>query len=305
MNHKYQDLAETMHVPAEWNEQVLAVAGQEGFRRKMGRQRPVWGAAVCAAVLVLALLAAGVFQQTPPCKNASVPEDPGSALLAFSGAEPCANGAVFLASLTAEETARLHGTTQTLFLTFADGTEETGTYSLGEEKVAAFFAADGTQVLAPVLAGDPSETVTGLYAVSETESRWLCWPVEGTNTVSLSAPYGLRDSFFHSGIDIPAEQGAAVAAAAAGMVKIADFAPDRGNYLVLDHGDGMETVYAQCHSLLIEVGDAVEAGQEIAAVGSTGMATGPHLHFEVRQDGVAQNPVAYFERTVRDTLQMG
>lgn len=308
MNHKYQNFAETMHVPAEWNERVLAAVREMPERKPMCR---FWPAAACAAmalamVLVVMVTLQGKSGDNPlaervaPAGNLlAAPET-----LAFSGAEPCANGAVFLPSLTAEETVRLHGTTQTLSLTFLDGTEGSGTYSLQEEKVAAFFAADGTQVLAPVLAGDPSETVTGLYAVSETESRWLCWPVEGANTVSLSAPYGLRGSFFHSGIDIPAEQGAVVTAAAAGTVKAADFVPDRGNYLILDHGDGMETVYAHCFSLSVKAGDRVEEGREIATVGSTGMATGPHLHFEVQQDGEPQNPVAYFEAEIRDTLQM-
>ena len=55
----------------------------------------------------------------------------------------------------------------------------------------------------------------------------------------------------------------------------------------------------------VEEGDTVKAGKMVAAVGATGMATGPHLHFEVRQDGEAQNPVAYFDSEIRDTLKMG
>ena len=66
----------------------------------------------------------------------------------------------------------------------------------------------------------------------------------------------------------------------------------------------METVYAQCLSLSVEEGDTVKAGEMVAVVGATGMATGPHLHFEVRQNGEAQNPVAYFDREVRETLRM-
>ena len=67
----------------------------------------------------------------------------------------------------------------------------------------------------------------------------------------------------------------------------------------------METVYAHCLHLNVEAGDAVAAGQEVATVGSTGLSTGPHLHFEVRQDGEAQNPVAFFDSEIRDTLKMG
>ena len=98
---------------------------------------------------------------------------------------------------------------------------------------------------------------------------------------------------------------AAVTAAAGGTVKETGFDADRGNYLILDHGNGMETVYAHCLSLAVEAEDVVEADEEIAAVGSTGKSTGPHLHFEVRQDGEAQNPIAYFDREIRDTLKMG
>ena len=83
------------------------------------------------------------------------------------------------------------------------------------------------------------------------------------------------------------------------------FDPERGNYLVLDHGDGLTTLYGQCRDFAVEEGDAVRAGERIGAVGSTGMSTGPHLHFEVRQDDEPQNPVAYFDSDVRDTLRMG
>ena len=78
-----------------------------------------------------------------------------------------------------------------------------------------------------------------------------------------------------------------------------------GNYVTLDHGDGLTTLYAHCQELLVRAGEFVEAGDSIARMGATGMATGPHLHFEVRQDGEAQNPVAYFEREIRETLEMG
>jgi len=67
----------------------------------------------------------------------------------------------------------------------------------------------------------------------------------------------------------------------------------------------METVYAHCLSLSVEEGDTVAAGDVIAAVGSTGKSTGPHLCFQVWQEGEAQNPVAYFDAETRDTLKMG
>lgn len=84
----------------------------------------------------------------------------------------------------------------------------------------------------------------------------------------------------------------------------AAFSAEWGRYLVLDHGDGLETLYAHCLRLDVKAGDRVEAGDVIAAVGSTGMSTGPHLHFGVRQDGAPQDPAAYFDSGVRATLSV-
>ena len=155
----------------------------------------------------------------------------------------------------------------------------------------------------PQLAGDEEPFVYGIYAASEAESHWLQWPVEDSRTVWKGNPYGIINGKLHSGIDIPADQGAVILAAADGTVTEVGFDRERGNYLILDHGDGLTTLYAQCRNVETKEGDTVKAGEMIAAVGSTGMSTGPHLHFEVRQDGQAQNPVAYFDSDIRDTLR--
>ena len=163
----------------------------------------------------------------------------------------------------------------------------------------------------PQLAGDEEACVYGIYAVSEAESRWLQWPVEGSNTISLSNPFGARwnpggqGKTVHNGIDIPAERGTPVLAAADGTVTETGFDTERGNYLMIDHGDGLTTLYAACSKVDVNEGDPVKAGTPIAAIGSTGRSTGPHLHFEVRQDDVPQNPTAYFDADVRSTLRMG
>ena len=94
-------------------------------------------------------------------------------------------------------------------------------------------------------------------------------------------------------------------AAADGTVTETGFDTERGNYLMIDHGDGLATLYAACSKVDVNEGDPVKAGTPIAAVGSTGRSTGPHLHFEVRQDGVPQNPTVYFDADVRSTLRMG
>lgn len=196
----------------------------------------------------------------------------------------------------------LDGASLTVTVVFADGGEQTKTYRLSTGKLRVVWNEDGTTGLLPGLAGDDEAYFYGVYAASETESRWLRWPVEGAGTVRMSSPFG--GEVFHSGIDIPAADGTPILAAADGTVKEAGFDSRRGNYLVLDHGDGLETVYAQCRSLAVKAGDAVHAGETVAAVGSTGMSTGPHLCFQVRQDGAEQDPVAYFDSDIRESLHM-
>ena len=89
----------------------------------------------------------------------------------------------------------------------------------------------------------------------------------------------------HPGIDFAAEEGAEVYAVAGGIVTTADYDVEKGNYVVLDHGGGLETEYQHMKSLLVSAGQSVVQGQVLGYVGSTGNSTGPHLHFEARQDG--------------------
>lgn len=98
---------------------------------------------------------------------------------------------------------------------------------------------------------------------------------------------------FHYGTDIAANAGEDVLAFAAGVVGLAGESADYGNYIVIDHGDGWTTLYAHCSALLAEPGRSVTAGERIALVGATGAATGPHLHLELRRDGVYYNPEYY------------
>ena len=174
--------------------------------------------------------------------------------------------------------------------------------ALTEEKLRTFQSEDGTATLAPGLEGDEEADIPGLYA-ARLDGRWFQWPVQDSRTVWKGNPYGIINGKLHSGIDIPADQGAVILAAADGTVTDTGFDAEKGNYLILDHGDGLTTLYAQCRNVDVQEGDTVKAGEMIAAVGCTGMSTGPHLHFEVRQDGEAQNPVAYFDSAIRDTLK--
>ena len=147
----------------------------------------------------------------------------------------------------------------------------------------------------------------GNISVNRTDNQF----VVASNTISLSNPFGARwnpggqGKTVHNGIDIPAERGTPVLAAADGTVTETGFDTERGNYLMIDHGDGLATLYAACSKVDVNEGDPVKAGTPIAAIGSTGRSTGPHLHFEVRQDGVPQNPTVYFDADVRSTLRMG
>lgn len=123
----------------------------------------------------------------------------------------------------------------------------------------------------------------------------LSWPVQGT----VTSRFGMRvhptfkTKVMHTGIDISAAQGTPVKAAAAGEVLFAGWLRGYGQIIVIDHGGDMTTVYAHLSRLLVEEGNRVAAGQTIGNVGSTGIATGPHLHFEVRASGDARDPLRY------------
>lgn len=118
-------------------------------------------------------------------------------------------------------------------------------------------------------------------------------PVEGR----LSSPFGYRihpvtkKESFHTGVDIAAESGTPIAAAFGGVVTDAGFEESWGYYVKIQHQDGLETFYAHCQEIYAETGTVLRAGEHIALVGSTGVSTGPHLHFEVRVNGVRCNPV--------------
>ena len=125
------------------------------------------------------------------------------------------------------------------------------------------------------------------------------WPSATTHLVT--SPYGYRihpvtgKSRFHAGIDIGAGYGTSILAANSGVVIVAGYnAGGYGNYVVINHGGGYTTLYAHCSSLLVSVGQQVSRGQVIATCGSTGMSTGPHIHFEVQLNGQTTNPMQYF-----------
>jgi murein DD-endopeptidase MepM/ murein hydrolase activator NlpD len=114
-----------------------------------------------------------------------------------------------------------------------------------------------------------------------------------------ASAYGRRvDPFtgqwsMHEGIDFLADAGTPIAAAAAGVVVFSGFHPQYGYMVDIDHGNDLVTRYAHCSRLYVKEGDVVQRGHKVGEVGSTGRSTGPHLHFEVRYRGSAQNPAKF------------
>ena len=128
--------------------------------------------------------------------------------------------------------------------------------------------------------------------VSYQEGR-MRWPLSGFR---ITTYFGQRGVFqrFHTGIDLAAPHGTPIVAARSGQVRVAGWSSvGYGFHVVLDHGGGLETLYAHMSRIAVRPGEWVEGGQVIGYVGSTGWSTGPHLHFEVRVNGVARNPLAY------------
>ena len=119
----------------------------------------------------------------------------------------------------------------------------------------------------------------------------------------ISYKYGYRtiselgyNNKFHYGIDVPAYRGTDIYASKAGKVLIAQYHASYGNYVLIDHGDGYQTLYAHASKLYVKAGEYVDQGQLIAAVGTTGTSTGNHLHFEVRVNGDKRDPLDYLTK---------
>lgn len=123
----------------------------------------------------------------------------------------------------------------------------------------------------------------------------LMWPLNG----GITSPFGWRvhpifgTQKFHTGIDIAADTGDPVAAADSGVVIHADWYGGYGKVVIIDHGNGLQTLYAHNSELVVYNGQAVRKGQTVSRAGSTGYSTGPHLHFEVRRNGTPTDPTGY------------
>ncbi len=153
---------------------------------------------------------------------------------------------------------------------------------------------------------DVSNQIAALSAQSAASggvpySGTFVWPTPSCTTTSSVYGYRVHPIYgtvkFHAGEDIPASYGAEILAAASGTVTTAGWVSGYGNYTVIDHGGGTMTAYGHQSSILVSVGQHVEQGQLIGYVGSTGNSTGPHLHFEVYQNGSTVDPKSFFSFT--------
>lgn len=121
----------------------------------------------------------------------------------------------------------------------------------------------------------------------------------------VSSHYGMRaDPFtgeeaWHNGVDIAGREGSSVLAVASGVVTYTDQSTTYGNVIEVTHDSGLVTLYAHNKELFVELGEIVRKGQEIAAMGTTGRSTGPHVHFEVYKNGRSVDPASYIQRTIR------
>lgn len=168
--------------------------------------------------------------------------------------------------------------------------EEVAKYQQAQAEAEAIIQAAEQAALAALGgSGDATTYVGGQFT----------WPVPGFYTIS--SYFGPRPSptpgasSYHKGLDIPLNVGTPVVAAANGTVIVATYNYAEGNYVVVDHGGGVVSVYMHNSSLAVNVGDSVQAGTTIAYGGSTGVSTGPHCHFGVRVNGSYVDPLSYLQ----------
>jgi murein DD-endopeptidase MepM/ murein hydrolase activator NlpD len=162
-------------------------------------------------------------------------------------------------------------------------TRETRAEYVGEVES---LAAESAVLAARIRAAQAGAGSTG---TGQPSAAGFIWPCAGV----VVSGFGMRWGRMHEGIDIACPYGAPVHAAAAGTVIYAGWMQGYGNLVVLDHGNGISTAYAHASAILVSVGQTVSQGDEVSLVGATGHATGPHLHFEVRVNGVAVDPLSY------------
>lgn len=157
-------------------------------------------------------------------------------------------------------------------------------------------------LLAPEVRANEDAFLQTIFSQSADEQLWeglFQMPITDTNTV-VSGGYGDSRSYnngpveiFHTGIDFPVPTGTAIVAPANGVVVFADVLELRGMVVIVDHGLGVMTAFFHLSEIFVEVGDEVAVGEPLGAVGSTGLSSGPHLHWDLRVHGVAVDPTQW------------
>jgi murein DD-endopeptidase MepM/ murein hydrolase activator NlpD len=142
------------------------------------------------------------------------------------------------------------------------------------------------EIIAPLATSERAPVAAELPAGSDR----LRWPMRSG---TLTSGFGPRNGTFHDGIDIAAPEGTPIYAARSGRVIYSDQIPGYGNIVILEHAEGLSTVYAHNQKNEVAQGDVVRQGDEVSRVGKTGRTTGPNLHFEVRIQNVARNPLFF------------
>jgi murein DD-endopeptidase MepM/ murein hydrolase activator NlpD len=148
---------------------------------------------------------------------------------------------------------------------------------------------EGLEAQSAALAAQLQAAQSGQSPSGTPSSAGLIWPVNGP----VTSGFGMRWGRMHTGIDIAVPTGTPVHASASGTVVYASWMSGYGYLVAIDHGNGLATAYAHNSSLLVSVGQRISQGQVISLSGSTGHSTGPHVHFEVRVNGVPVDPLQY------------
>jgi murein DD-endopeptidase MepM/ murein hydrolase activator NlpD len=178
--------------------------------------------------------------------------------------------------------------------------------SLLDQELSKTMAGVGARSLANILylqlkKEGGAKIMEGSESMEPTQLERPAAPLNAAQGGTVSSSFGWRkDPFsgenrFHYGVDFAASEGTPVRAPMPGKVLLAGYRQGYGNLVLLDHGQGLTTLYAHNREITVSEGDWVQQGAPLAKVGSTGRSTGPHLHFEVRQDGRQLDPVAFLK----------
>ena len=174
-------------------------------------------------------------------------------------------------------------------VTYQELARVNGIKDAGQIKVGQRIFIPGATRSLPVETITPAEPAPAAPVLPEPGFETFLWPVNGT----INSGFGPRGSSFHDGIDIAAPEGTPILAIEAGEVIYSDQLRGYGNMVILRHAGGIVSVYAHNESNLVREGQSVVRGEVVARVGSTGRVSGPHLHFEIRRNNAAQDPLRY------------